>query len=264
MGLALLRGRFISEQDGPDSLPIVVVNQTLAQRYFAQEEPLGQKLRLGGDSRRYTIVGVVKDVKFFNLGDHPMNQSYTAFAQSPGSSVALVLRTTAEPTALSPALQSAVWSLDKEQPLSDVEPLEQRVADEEAPIVIFTKFSSYFALVALFLAGIGIYGVMAYLVESRSREIGIRVACGANRHSILWLVLTGSMRLVLTGVLVGLLGAWSIARLLMSQVLHGVTPNDLGAYGIAVAVLCGAVLFASFIPARRATRVDPLTVLRCE
>ncbi len=264
LGLSLLRGRFISEQDGPDTLPVVVVSQTLAKRFFERAEALGHKLRLGRDDPRwYTIVGIVKDVKFYNLGDTPMSQTYAAYAQSAGTSMAVVLRTRTEPAALSSALQSTVWSLDKEQPLSGVESLEKRIADEEAPIQIFTHFASYFALVALFLAGIGIYGVMAYLVESRTREIGIRVACGADRRSVLWLVLSGSMRLVLIGVSVGLLGAWGVARLLMSQ-LPGVTANDVDAYAVAVAVMCGAVLLASFAPVRRATQVDPLTVLRCE
>jgi putative ABC transport system permease protein len=264
LGLSLLRGRFLSEQDGPHSLPVVVISQTLAQRYFANEDALGRKLRLGRqDPNWYTIVGIVRDVKINNLDDNPMSQSYTAYAQSPAPSMTVVLRTTGEPAALAPALQSAVQSLDKELPLSEIAPLEQRIADQQAPLRILTQCSSIFAVLAVFLASIGIYGVMAYLVESRTREIGIRIACGAERQRIFWLVLSGALRLMLIGLSAGLLGAWSIARLLMNA-LHGVSPNDLDVYATAVAVLCGAVLIASCVPVRHATQVDPLTVLRCE
>ena len=264
IGLSLLRGRFISEQDGSTALPAVVIDQTLAGRFFAHEEPLGHKIRLGRDEATwYTIVGIVKDVKFYWPGDNPMNESYVAFAQAPSPVMHLVLHTTADPMALASVLQSAVWAVDKEQPISGVQTLETRIDNQEAPVRNITQFSVYFALLALFLAAIGIYGVMAYLVESRAREIGIRIACGAERRSILWLVLTGSLKLTLTGISVGLLGAWIIARVLMNNIF-GVSTNTLDVYAISVAVLGVAVLLATLVPLRRATRVDPLIVLRCE
>jgi len=264
IGLSLLHGRFISEQDGSSTLPAIVINQTLAGRFFALEEALGHKIRLGRDDATwYTIVGIVKDVKFYWPGDNPMNESYVAFAQAPGPVMHLVLHTTTDPLALAPVVQNAVWALDKEQPLSGVQTLETRINNQEAPVRNITQFSIYFALLALFLAAIGIYGVMAYLVESRAREIGIRIACGAERGSILWLVLTGSLKLIMTGISGGLLGAWVIARVLMNNVF-GVTINTLDVYALSVAVLCAAVLLATLIPLRRATRVDPLIVLRCE
>ncbi len=184
-------------------------------------------------------------------------------AQAPSPVMHLVLHTTADPMALASALQSAVWAVDKEQPISGVQTLETRIDNQEAPVRNITQVSVYFALLALFLAAIGIYGVMAYLVESRAREIGIRIACGAERRSILWLVLTGSLKLTLTGISVGLLGAWAIARVLMNNVF-GVATNTLDVYAISVAVLGVAVVLATLIPLRRATRVDPLIVLRCE
>jgi putative ABC transport system permease protein len=264
IGLSLLHGRFISEQDGSATLPVVVINQTLAGRFFANEDALGRRIRLGRDDATwYTIVGVVKDVKFYWRGDNPMNESYFAFAQVPSPSAYLVLYTTTDPMKLAPAVQSAVWAQDKEQPLSGVQTLETRINNQEAPVRNITVFSIYFALLALFLAAIGIYGVMAYLVESRAREIGIRIACGAERRSILWLVLTGSLKLTLTGIAVGLLGASAIARVLMSDVF-GVTTSTVDVYAASVVVLGAAVLLATLIPMRRATRVDPLIVLRCE
>jgi putative ABC transport system permease protein len=264
MGLSLLRGRFLSEQDRPDSLPAIVINRTLEQRYFGQENALGHRIRAGhSDSTWYTVVGVVKDVKLFDLGDPPENQSYIAFAQAPARTMSLVLRTSADPKSLVPALRNAVASLDKALPISDAETMEELINHEEAPFRIFAQFSLYFALLALFLAGMGIYGIMAYLVESRSREIGIRMACGAEPHNIFWMVLAGSLKLVATGVLLGLAGSWALAQLL-SGLLHGVSANDPASYAVAVAVLALAILLASLVPVRRATKVDPMLVLRCE
>ena len=264
LGLSLVEGRFISQQDGPESLPVIVIGQTLVRRFFAHETPLGHKLRLGSDSPTwYTIVGVVKDVKLFQLSDRPRNEAYTAFTQSPSQSMAFVLHTRVDPMSLSTALRNAVWSVDKEQPVSGVETMEQRMSDEEAPFRIFAQFSSYMGLLALFLAGIGIYGVMSYLVESRTREIGIRMACGAKRRNILWLVLSGNMKLMVAGLSLGLVAAWSVSRTL-SGFLPKVTASDPMAYGVSVAVLFAAILLASFIPLRRAVRIDPITVLRYE
>ncbi|HEY6253447.1 MAG TPA: ABC transporter permease, partial [Candidatus Angelobacter sp.] len=264
LGLSLVSGRFLAEQDGADNLPVVVIGQTFAQRFFAHESPLGHRVRLGpGNPIWYTIVGVVKDVKLFNMNDPPMNEAYTAFTQSPSRSMSFVLHTRADPMSLSAALRNAVWSVDKEQPISGVETLEQRISDEQSPFRIFAQFSSYMGLLALFLAGIGIYGVTSYLVESRTREIGIRIACGAVRRNILWLVLSGNMKLVLAGTSLGLVAAWSVSRTL-SGFLPKVTANDPLAYAASVAVLCIAILFASFLPLRRAVRVDPITVLRHE
>lgn len=264
LGLSVVTGRFISDSDGPDSLPVIVIGQTFARRFFAHESPLGHRIRLGRDSPIwYTVVGVVKDVKLFNLNDRPMNEAYTAFVQSPSRAMSFVLHTKVDPMTLSTALRNAVWSVDKEQPISGVETLEQRMSDEQAPFRIFAQFSSYMGLLALFLAGIGIYGVMSYLVESRIREIGIRMACGAARRNILWLVLSGNMKLILAGTSLGLVAAWLVSRTL-SGFLPKVTASDPMAYAVSVAVLCVAILFASFIPLRRAVRVDPITVLRYE
>lgn len=264
IGLSLIRGRFITEQDGPDSLRVVVISNSLAERFFAHEDPLGHKLRLGrNNSTWYTVVGIVKDVKFFDLGDAPISESYVAFAQLPSPSMSLVLHTTTDPLAISSALQNAVWAIDKEQPISHVQTLEALINNQETGIRDFTQFAAYFALLALFLATIGIYGVMAYFVEARAREFGIRITCGAERRDILWLVLAGSLKLAATGVPVGLLGAWGIERLLMSQ-LYGVKTNNVGVYALSVAVLFVAVLLATMLPVRRATKVDPLFVMRVE
>jgi putative ABC transport system permease protein len=263
IGLTLLRGRFLSEQDRPGSMPAIVINQTLESRYFANEDPIGHRIRLGRkDPTWYTVVGVVGNVKF-DLFDRPEGQCYLAFTQSPVRTMSLVLRTGADPKLLSDALHKTVAAIDKELPISDAETMEQRISDHEAPFRIGAQFFLYTALVALFLAGMGIYGVMAYLVESRRREIGIRIACGAEPRNILWLVLSGSLKLVVAGIVLGLAGGWAATRIL-SGLLNGVSANTPIDYAVSVAAMALAILLASFIPLRRATRVDPIQVLRYE
>lgn len=264
LGLSLIRGRFIADEDGPDSQPVVVINQTMERRYFARGSALGRRIRLGrNDLTWYTVVGVFKDVKLYDLGDRPQNESYTSFAQVTARDMSLVLRSNAAPELLSSALRNAVTSQDSELPVTNAVGMGQLIDDEEAPFRIFAQFALGFAALAMFLAGMGIYGIMAYLVESRAREIGIRMACGAERRNILWLVMTGSLKLVGTGVVIGLAGAWAVTRLL-SGLLHGVSASDPSTYGISIAVMIVAILAASFVPVRRATRVDPMTVLRCD
>jgi len=264
LGLRLVRGRFIGNQDGRDTLPVIVVNETLVRRLFPQEEPLGHRMRLGRDDNNWrTIVGIVNDIKIGNLAEEARNQSYVPFVQMPSRSAALVIRSTASPAALATAVRAAVWAVDKDQPVSEIDTLQQHISDEEAPFRIFAETIGVSALLALFLAAIGIYGVMAYLVASRTREIGIRMACGARGNTILWLVLKGNMKLVLTGISLGLLFSWGIARLL-SSMLWRVSTNDPATYIVAVLVLVAAILLASLVPLRRAARVDPMIVLRYE
>ncbi|HEY7402157.1 MAG TPA: ABC transporter permease [Candidatus Angelobacter sp.] len=264
IGLHLVRGRFIDESDRPETQSVIVINQTLARRFFSNEDPLGHKIRLSrDDTAARTIVGIVKDIKVTSLSDHPVSQGYMAMAQFPNRAQAIVLRTTAEPLSLVTNLRESVAAVDRDQPISDVLPLTQRISDREAPFKIFAQFTSFFALMALFLAGIGVYGVMAYLVENRSREIGIRMACGAHPRRILWLVLAGSFRLVAIGIFVGVVLAWMLAHLLES-LLYRVNANDISTYLTSVVVMVAAVLLASVVPLRRATKVDPMIVLRYE
>jgi predicted permease len=264
IGLTLLRGRYLTDQDRLGSMPAIVINQTMEHRYFAKEDALGHRIRLGhNDPTWYTVVGVVRDVKLFDLSDRPENQCYFAFAQMPARTMSVVLRTNIDPLLLADALHKTVSAIDKELPISDAETLQQKISDQEAPFRLTAQFSFYFALLALLLAGMGIYGVMAYLVESRTREIAIRIACGAEPRSILWLVLSGSLKLVAAGVGLGLAGAWGVTRLL-SGLLNGVAANAPIDYVVSVVAMLLAILLASFVPLRRATKVDPMRVLRYE
>jgi putative ABC transport system permease protein len=264
LGLHLVEGRFIGEEDGATTAGVMVINETLAHRFFPNEDPLGHKIRLSkDDTGPRTIIGVVKDVKTASLADDPKNQSYIPLVQSPSRTITILLRTAAEPLALVNSLRESVKAVDGDQPISDILPLAQRINDQEAPYKIFAQFTVFFGILALFLAAMGIYGVMAYLVENRSHEIGIRIACGARPRTILWLVLSGNLKLIFTGISIGLVFAWLVARLLQS-LLFRVTANDPATYAGAVTVICMAVLVASLVPLRRATRVDPIIVLRYE
>jgi putative ABC transport system permease protein len=265
LGLQLIRGRFVSEQDGPDSLSVIVINQTLANRYFSGQDPLGQKIQLGRDSTMLlTVVGVVKDIRLSNDFSHPPSpESYIPFSQSPSRAMTIVLRSDGDPLPLIAGLREAVASLDPDQPLSQLVSLTQLVNDQEAPYRIFTEFTNFFGLLALFLAAIGIYGVMAFIVSGRTKEIGIRMALGATPREVTNLVLAHSVRLTIVGVLLGLAGAAALAQML-SGMLFGVSVTDPGIYLGAAVVLGAAILLASYVPARRAAAVDPMVALRHE
>jgi putative ABC transport system permease protein len=264
MGLHLVRGRFISDADGAANPGVIVINQTLAQRYFSGADPLGHIIHLSSnDTLPRTVVGIVEDIKTSGMDEEPANQSYIPMAQSPSRSIAVVMRTTAEPLSLVTSLRESLKTIDQDQPISDILPMTQRISDQEAPYLIFAQFTGGFGVMALFLAAIGLYGVMAYLVENRSREIGIRMACGARPQTILWLVLSGNLRLVATGLSIGLVLAGIVAQLLQSM-LYRVKAYDPGTYASAMALMCAVVLLASIVPLRRAAKVDPMIVLRYE
>jgi len=265
LGLQMIRGRFVSDQDGPDSLPIIVINQALANRYFAGQDPLGQKIKLGRDSTTLrTVVGIAKGLRLTtDFTFPPSPESYIPFAQSPSRSTTIVLRSPADSGQLMAGLRQAVASLDPEQPISQAVPLSQLVSDQEAPFRVFSQFSAGFGLLALFLAAIGIYGVMAFIVSGRTKEIGIRMALGASRGEVMRLVLAHSVRMTFVGIVFGLMGAFALAHMLAS-LLFGVSVTDPMIYLGASVVLGGAILLASYLPARRASNVDPTIALRYE
>jgi predicted permease len=264
MGLYLVRGRFIDETDSAANPGAIVINQTLARGYFSGADPLGHVIRLNrNDMAPRTVVGIVKDIKTSGMDEEPRNQSYISMAQSPNRAISVVMRTTAEPLSLVTSLRESVKAIDQDQPISDILPMAQRISDQEAPYLIFAQFTGGFGVMALFLAAIGLYGVMAYLVENRSREIGIRMACGARPQTILWLVLSGNMRLVATGLSIGLVLAGIVAQLLQSM-LYRVKAYDPATYISAMALMCVVVVLASIVPLRRAAKIDPMIVLRYE
>lgn len=266
MGLVLRRGRFITDHDRAGAPPVVVVNEAFAERRFPGRDPIGQRLHIGPTDRPwFTIVGVVNDVKQMSLEEEAGNAVYVAPAQWHFADRAFwfVVRTAGDPAALTPALREAIWTVDRDQPIVRVAPLASVVAatalERSLALLLFEVFGGS----ALLLTTIGIYGVVAGGVNDRMREIGVRAALGASRQQILGMVLRQGVALSLAGVVIGLLIAAFASRGL-STLLYGVSPLDPASYAAVVSVLLVAALGASWLPARRAARIDPATTLRAE
>ena len=273
MDIPLLRGRYISEQDTADAPGVVVIDEMLATRFFPNDEPLGKRLKMGtSDSKSpwMQIIGVVKHVKHYGPDEEGRVEVYMPYVQVPAEwraaatrSMVLAVRTTADPTSLTSAIRNEVLQIDKDQPVSQINTMERIVADAVAPQKFATWLLSLFAAVALILAAVGIYGVMAYSVTQRTHEIGIRMALGAARKDVLKMVVNQGMKLALIGVGIGLIGAFAVTRL-MSSLLYGVSATDPLTYGGVAVLLAGVALLACLIPARKATKVDPMVALRYE
>ena len=266
MRIPLLRGRTFDATDQVNAPNAAVISQSLAQKYWPNEDPIGQKIQFGNmdsDLRLLHIVGVVGDVHDYGVDSTIKPTIYANSLQRlPSSSWTVVARAQAEPSALVPAMREAVKSLDPQLPIK-FRTLDQvfssSLDQRRFSLMIFVAFG----VVALLLAAIGIYGVTTYVVAQSTQEIGIRMALGAQRRDVLKLVLTGAMSLVLIGTVIGLAGAYALTRL-MSHLLFHVTPTDLATFAAVPIVLLTVALVACLIPARRATKVDPLVALRYE
>ncbi|HVF58071.1 MAG TPA: ABC transporter permease [Pyrinomonadaceae bacterium] len=264
MRIPLLKGRDFSEHDTADSPRVVVVNETMARKYWPGEDPIGKRL-LDPNNRTppAEVIGVVGDVKHFGLDDKAEEYIYTSSIQTPGNSMFLVVRAATDPSGITPLMRKEVQGLDKELPVFDVKPMSQRIIESTASRRLVMFLLGIFAGVALILASVGIYGVMAYAVTQRTHEIGIRMALGARRADILKLVVRQGMLLVVLGVTLGLLVSFAVTRF-MTGLLFGVTANDPATLA-GVSLLLAAIAFiACLIPARRATKVDPMVALRYE
>lgn len=263
MQIPLVRGRLFDGTDGPDSPPVVVVDQFLADRYFRDQDPVGHQIRRGGPtSKAFAIVGVVGTINSIDLGQPVLKERiYYPVTQQPGSGMAIVLKTSRDPQTLIGPLRTTVQALDPEQPIASVRTMDQWVSQSlqtrRAPAMLLAVFG----VVALLLSGIGIYGVLAFGVEQRVRELGIRQALGADRPAIVALVLGQGVRLAGLGVGVGLAGAAGLSRYLQSQ-LFGVGARDLSVFVGVAGLLLAVALVACYVPARRTTRIDPVTALR--
>jgi putative ABC transport system permease protein len=265
MGIAVLKGRGFTEQDKAGSQPVIIVNQTLARKYWPNTDPIGKRMRYPGplDQNPWMqVVGVVQDVK------HEMNlpvtsDFYVPHAQDAWQSMVLVAKTKVEPAAMAAPIRQQVWAIDKDQPVFDVYTMREVRSISLALYSFSSVMLSIFAGMALLLAAIGIYGVMSYAVTQRTQEIGIRMALGARVIDVLKLVVRNGMALALIGVAVGLAGAYGLTRLLAS-LLVGVTPTDAITFSTVTFGLLLIALLACYIPARRATKVDPMVALRYE
>jgi putative ABC transport system permease protein len=271
MGVPLRAGRSIDGRDRENAPRVAVVNETFARVFLADEDPLGKRVKLGSAQGPFpwlTIAGVVGDVKHGGLDRETRPEMYVPYLQPllPDWKVPpmfLVLRGAPEPSSLIPAVRGVVKELDRDQPVYGVATMEQLLSRSTAPRRFNMTLLAVFAALALVLAGVGVYGVMAYAVTERNREIGIRMALGAQARDALKLVVLHGMRLTLVGVALGLMGAFALTRL-MKNLLFDVEPTDPMTF-IAIALLLAFVaLLACWIPARRATKVDPMVALRCD
>jgi predicted permease len=265
MGIGLLRGRVFADLDRFGSEQVAIVNSTLAQRYFAGEDPIGKILELGdmAHPERWRIVGVVADVKAFGPEQAAHADLYRPLGQVSFPLLAFVVRTTGDPAALLKASEQALWDVDQDQPVFDAMPMEVLAAQSVTLRRTSTILLAGFAALALVLAAVGLYGVMAYSVVQRTHEMGIRLALGAKPGDVLRLVVRHGMRLVLIGEIIGFAAALILMRL-VSGLLYGVSPRDPWILATAVSVLTLVALVASYIPARRAAKVDPMVALRYE
>jgi predicted permease len=267
MGARLLRGRLFTEQDGVDSPLVVVVDESMARRFWPREDPIGKRLK-GFDKRGHndewaTVIGVVEDTRRHGRDQTPAAHIYEWYKQSGHATRDLVVRTAGDPKALAGTLRNVVRNLDPSAILSQVTTLDQLLSDQLAPRRFQTWLLSLFSLMAVVLASVGIYGVMHYSVAQRTHEVGIRMALGARPANVVRMVIGQGLLLAAIGLGAGLAGSWWLTRLL-SSLLFGVTPSDPVTF-IAVSILLVVVaILASSIPAWRAARVDPIAALRCE
>jgi putative ABC transport system permease protein len=262
--IPVISGRVYDDRDRADAPRVAVVNQAFAQRYFPAGDVLGKRVGFGcKDSLCTTIVGVVGNVKQESITADVAPEIYVPFSQMPMNSMTLFVRTSGNPTDLAQALRTEVFALDRNQPVYSMKTLDQRVVETIALSRSLMLLFSGFALLALVLACVGIYGVVSYSVSQRTREIGIRMALGARAVDVLRLVLKNGMTLVIAGVAIGVAGALALTRFLTTM-LFGVTPNDTTTFVVVSVALAIVALLACLVPARRATKVDPIVTLKYE
>lgn len=278
MGIPLRAGRDFNERDTPDAPGVVILNETLARGHWPDEDPLGKRVTLDDprDSSQapkwLTVVGVVKDVKQDSWMDAPSNEIYLPFQQSEVfftgtarqfTSMTIVVRTTVEPRSLATAAQETVRSLDRNLPVSNLVSMEQVIADTLWQPRFNLQLIGLFAVVALVLAAIGLYGVISHSVAQRTHEVGLRMALGAQRSDVIRLVLKQGIKLTLLGVGLGWFASAALTRL-MTSLLFAVSATDPKTFAVIALILVGVALLACFVPACRATKVDPMVALRYE
>jgi predicted permease len=266
METPLKRGRFFSDADDRQAPPVILIDEALEARYFSNRDPVGVRIKRGGpasDAPWMTIVGIVGNIKSdgFDKPDQP--HLYHPIFQNPAYAMAIYMRTDVAPLTMTQSVREQVRALDRDLPVFGERTMSQVAAESVSRRRFAMQLVGLFGILALLLAAVGIYGVIAYSVTQRTREIGIRVALGASRSAILRWVLKQGMILTIAGVVIGLVGALALTRLLRS-LLFGVGPTDIVTYGVLATLLTIVALIACYVPARRATKVDPLVALRYE
>jgi putative ABC transport system permease protein len=264
MGIARRQGRDFSPADRMGSTPVAIVNEALARQAWPGESPLGRQLKvIGPPDVVATVVGVVATIKQFTVTDPPAPQLYMAKTQNPGIFSSVAARTVGDPEALGDAVREAIWAVDADQPVWKIRSMRSLLERDLAPRRFTMVLASSFALLALVLAVVGVYGVMSYAVAQRTREVGIRMALGAARGEVVRMVLGDGLRLVTLATALGLAGAYGGARLIQRQ-LFNVPPTDPVTFASVPAALAAVAALACWLPARRAARVDPVIALQSE
>jgi len=263
LGVPLLKGRDFSDRDNKDSSAAAIINNDLARTYFPNEDPMGKRIKFTDTESWISIVGVTGDVKQLGQDIGVKPEIYFPYLQVPASSMSVVVRTANEPLSLTGAVKTEIQIIDKDLPIDDAKTMQQLLANSKSGRRFNLILLTGFALVALVLAMVGIYGVMSYTVAQRTHEIGIRVAVGAQSRDVFRMVIGQGMMLAMIGVACGLVGAFLLTRL-MTSMLFGVEPTDPATFATIAVLLTAVALVACYIPSRRATKVDPLVALRYE
>jgi predicted permease len=266
MRIPLIRGRFFTEHDTHESAPVTIIDENMARSYWPDENPIGKRFKQGGPNSKspwMTVVGVVGVVKHYALDTDSRVAYYTPHLQRFDNTMCVVVRVTTGPLSIAAAVTREVWAIDPNAPIYDVKTMEQWLSESLARRRFAMISLGLFALVAMILAAVGIYGLMSYSVAHRTREIGIRMALGAQTRSVLKLIIGQGMLLASAGVGVGLIIAFAVTRF-MASLLFGVNATDLLTFAAIALALAGVAALACWIPARRATKVDPMIAMRCE
>jgi predicted permease len=263
LGISLIKGRDFSDRDNSDAPKTAIINNELARTYFANEDPLGKRITFDDGESWISIVGVIGNVKQLGLDSSAKPEVYFPYLQVSEPSMSLVVRTASDPLSLAAAVKNQIQTIDRDLPIDEAKTMEQLLAESVSGRRFNMLLLSVFALVALVLAVVGIYGVMSYTVTQRTHEIGIRVAIGAQSRDVFRMVIGQGMRLAIIGVAFGLVGAFGLTRL-MTSMLFGVEPTDPATFVIIAVLLTVVALVACYIPGRRATKVNPLVALRYE
>lgn len=270
VGIPLIRGRAFTGDDRSGTPQVVMITEAAAKQYFPGEDPIGKTIRLGwgrsGSDVRAggEVVGILGDIKDAGLNEPEPPQIYLPYRQWPVPSMSVVMSTSIPPASAAEPARRAVYSIDPNLPVSNVRTLEQLVSRSISQPRFYMMLLTLFAAVALVLAAIGIFGVLSYAVAQRTREIGIRMALGAHHGSVLRLIVREAMLMTLGGVVIGLGAAFLLSEWLVSQLLFETSPHDPATFALVAAVLTAAALLAAYVPARRATRVDPIVALRAD
>ncbi|MEK6286992.1 MAG: ABC transporter permease [Acidobacteriota bacterium] len=263
-GIRLIKGRDFDEGDRAESNKVIIINATMARRMFGEDDPLGRRIRSWRDEDQLReIVGVVEDVRYFGRDDDLRGLVYVPHAQDAWRSMALTVRTHADPASISSAIRSQIASVDKELAVANLETMTTILNRSVAPRRAIMLLLVGFGVIAALLAVIGIYGVLSYTVAGRAQEIGVRIALGARSSDVLRLVIGQGMKLTLVGVGIGAVAAFALTRF-MASLLYGVSATDVVTFVAVSLLLTVAALAACLVPARRATKVDPMEALRCE